>query len=241
MDQVAVTPIHVEAEGDGTVATGSAERGCHARARFRKAAQRSLRRTDTDVDSLTGAVGGLMALDTPPASASSTWPSALSGCRSGLGTVRTRRTRRRAGCGRSRRRPACWAPIIAGPSPRRPSGTTEGLAVTAPDYSHSRVYGSPDGELVSTPRRSASVHPAQRRADATSGIPLPAIFRPGMTGPVPGSPSTRPRGSFYPEMQKEEAGPPVGGPASSFFICLCPAVSYSPTPSPVQYHRRWWA
>jgi hypothetical protein len=25
------------------------------------------------------------------------------------------------------------------------------------------------------------------------------------------------------------------------FLGGCPAASYSPTPSPVQYHRRWWA
>jgi hypothetical protein len=30
-------------------------------------------------------------------------------------------------------------------------------------------------------------------------------------------------------------------PGGGLFLCLCPAASYSPTRSPAQYHRRWWA
>jgi hypothetical protein len=44
--------------------------------------------------------------------------------------------------------------------------------------------------------------------------------------------------SGIPTAHQQKRGPWVGAP---FFVGLCSAVSYSPTPWRVQYHRRWRA
>ena len=67
--------------------------------------------------------------------------------------------------------------------------------------------------------------------------------RRGMTSPrcpirtlSAGAPAAAPAASRYQEGGRYQ----IGGPMGPLFWC-CPAASYSPTPSRVQYHRRWRA
>jgi hypothetical protein len=116
------------------------------------------------------------------------------------------------------------------------SGTLGGANGLPSDVDRTREARGerPGGFGGSAPRR-LSTHPGAEQcnhATSTSGQ-APG----GPAGDLQlnlGSPTQELRGSAHPQKR----GPRVWGP---LFCGLCSAVSYSPTPWRVQYHRRWRA